>query len=127
MKNSKHAAAAEQLHRALDRATAAALMAIRDGEDGGTCNFDAPALEVSALQLTRAEAEDVIRAAGLRSFEWKPFRGRRENGRLIKAPVFLTINGFQRGQGNLRTRMSEAFCESLRRDGIPCGMYYQMD
>lgn len=120
--------ASERLRRSLIRATHAALAAIGDGEDGGTCNFDAPALDFSALGLRKPQAERVIDHCGLRCYDWRPFKSHRdESGKLIKAPTYLVITGFQRGQANLRTRMAEAFCHSLNRDGIESGMYYQMD
>ena len=120
--------AAEKLRRALIRAGHAALAAIGDGDDGGTCNFDSPVLDFKACGLKKADAEKIIGDLGLRCFDWKPFRSHRdENGKLIKAPTYLVICGFQHGQAYLRTRMAEAFCNSLNSQGIESGMYYQMD
>ena len=118
---------AEKLRRSLIRAHYAALAVVGNGEDGGTCNFDSPVLDYAACDLTKANAEKVIKGVGLDCYDWKPFKSHRENGKLIKAPVYLVIIGFQRGQGNLRTRMSREFCNSLIRDDIEAGMYYQMD
>lgn len=78
--------------------------------------------------MKKAAAEKIIADADLRCFDWRPFKSHRgEDGKLIKAPTYLVIVGFQRGQGFLRTRMAEAFCNSLNNDGIESGMYYQMD
>ena len=118
---------AEKLRRSLIRAGHAALAAIGDGGDGGTCNFDAPAIDFAACGLSKAATVKIIKEAGLDCYDWKPFRSHRENGKLVKAPTYLVITGFQRGQADLRTRMSRAFCNRLNIDGIESGMYYQMD
>lgn len=85
--------------------------------DGGTCNFDAPALDYRAAGLTKRQAIAVIEAAGLTCFDWRPFRG----------PAMLVIGGFASGQANRRTLMAEAFWISLQGDGFTACMYYQMD
>lgn len=105
----------QSLSRALIRATFAA-MERRDADDGGTCNFDAPALDYKRLGLSKAHAAEIICSIGLRCFEWRPFRY-----------SYLVITGFQRGQANRRSDMAEAFCESLHADLIPATMYLQMD
>lgn len=103
--------AEEILTRALLRAAAACASHIRD-EDGGTCNFDSPTLDYKACGLKRDEAERIIKAAGLSCYDWEKQ---------------LVITGPFAGQGNRRTKMAEAFCESMTRDGVAAGMYYQMD
>lgn len=105
----------EALTRALRRAEIAA-MAYADEPDGGTCNFDAPALDYKACGLTKAKAEQAIADAGLRCFDWTAY-GQRH----------LIICGFQLGQGDRHTAMAEAFQRSLAADGYACGMYYRMD
>ena len=105
----------QSLSRALIRASYAA-MQFRDADDGGTCNFDAPALDYKRLGLSKAHAAEIICSIGLRCFEWRPFRY-----------SYLVITGFQRGQANRRSDMAEAFCESLHADLIPATMYLQMD
>ena len=118
---------AEHLNRALRRARYAAQM-FRDHDDGGTSNFDSPTLDFAACGLKRKDAESVIRDLGMTCFDWKPFKNHRDaDGKLIKAPVYLVIGGFQSGQGYRHTKMSEAFCNSMNRDGFESGMYYQMD
>ncbi len=121
--------ASEKLRRALERAKHKAYAAMGDeDDDGGTCNFDSPVLDFSACGLKKAAAEKIIADADLSCYDWRPFKSHRgEDGKLIKAPTYLVIVGFQRGQGFLRTRMAEAFCNSLNNDGIESGMYYQMD
>ena len=120
--------AAEKLRRAIERAKHAALAVIGDGEDGGTCNFDSPALDFVACGMKEKDAERLLESAGLRSFPWKPFKNHRgEDGTMIRAPKFLVICGFQHGQANLRTRMAEAFCRRMNVDGCETRMYYQMD
>ena len=105
----------EALIEALKRAAAAAREAVaRDPEDGGTCNFDAP-----AIALPRWKEEEVkaaARAAGVGCYTWKLYRE--------KLFVFPLRIG---GQGNSRTRAAEAAEKSLRADGYEATMYYQMD
>ena len=125
--NADGADTVERLTRALKRAAIASVAHICD-DDGGTCNFDSPVLAYAACGLTRARAEEAIKSVGLYCHDWKPFRNHRgEDGRMVKAPTYLVISGFQCGQGYRRTRMAEAFCQRLNEDGFEAGMYYQMD
>ena len=120
--------AAEKLRRALLRAWHKALTVIGDGEDGGTCNFDSPALDFAACGMKQKEAEQLIESVGLRCYDWKPFKNcRGADGKMIRHPKYLVICGFQQGQGNCRTRMACEFCRSLNLDGCEAMMYYQMD
>ena len=107
----KDLSAGEILIRALRRATIACL-AHANAEDGGTCNFDAPTLDYKTCGMTRDEAEKAIKAAGLHCYDWEKQ---------------LVITGPFSGQGNRRTKMAEAFRESMTEDGVAAGMYYQMD
>jgi cell division GTPase FtsZ len=109
--NSKYAT----LTAALERAKKVAQL-FAGTEDGGTCNFDSPAIDYRAMHMSKAKAEEAIQAAGLRCFEWKSWGGMR-----------LVICGIGQGQGNRNTRMAEAAEESLRADNIAASMYYQMD
>lgn len=84
----------------------------RNEPDGGTCNFDAPTLDYKAYGTTKAKAKEAVEAVGLHCRDWY--------GHLV-------ITGFQRGQGALHTDMAEAFSAMLDAQGIPTGMYYQMD
>lgn len=117
----------ERLAWALKRAAIASVSVITE-QDGGTCNFDSPALYYAACGISRAEAQGAVESVGLHCHEWQPFRNRRgDDGKIVKAPTYLVISGFQSGQGNRRTKMAEAFCQSLTSDGFETQMYYQMD
>lgn len=105
------------LTEALIKAKEAARAAGVGVYDGGTCNFDNPAMVFDRIE--RAEAERAIKDAGLRSFEWD-FASSKEQ-------VALVISGMTAGQGDQRTTMAEAFKDSMRAQGYKCGMYYQMD
>lgn len=85
-------------------------------EDGGTCNFDSPAIDYRKMHMSKAGAQKAIEDAGLRSFEWKSWGG-----------IRLVICGIGKGQGNRNTRMAEAAEKSLKASGIEVYMYYQMD
>lgn len=103
--------AEENLLRALRRATVACMSHALD-EDGGTCNFDSPTLDYKTCGITRDAAERTIKAAGMSCYDWKKQ---------------LVISGPFSGQGNRRTAMARAFCESMTKDGVASGMYCQMD
>ena len=116
-----------RLTRALWRAAIASVVHI-DDDDGGTCNFDSPALDFSACGITKEAAETVIKSIGLNCRDWQPFKNHRgDDGKIIKAPTFLVISGFQCGQGYRHTHMAEAFCNSMNADGFETQMYYQVD
>lgn len=104
-----------ELTKALVKAKQAA-QAYANTEDGGTCNFDSPAIDYQEMHMSNAKAKEAIKAAGLQCFEWNSWAGKR-----------LVICGIGAGQGNCRSRMAEAACESLKADGIAATMYYQMD
>lgn len=104
-----------ELTNALTKAKKAAQAYIKS-EDGGTCNFDSPVIDYRKMHMSKAKAEEAIKAAGLRCFEWKSWGG-----------IRLVICGIGAGQGNRNTRMAEAAYESLKNSGISASMYYQMD
>lgn len=81
-------------------------------DDGGTCNFDAPALFLTGWNKKLVEA--AAKTAGVGCFEWE----------FLKAYVF-TVRGA--GQGYTRTKAAEAMCQYLKEQGYEAGMYYQMD
>ena len=103
------------LTMALERAKESAQL-FASTEDGGTCNFDSPAIDYRAMHMSKAKAEKAIQAAGLRCFEWNSWGG-----------IRLVICGIGQGQGSRNTRMAEAAEKSMKSDGIITGMYYQMD
>jgi hypothetical protein len=104
-----------ELIKALEKAKQAAQAHINT-EDGGTCNFDSPAIDYREMHMSKAKTKEAIVAAGLRSFEWNSWGG-----------IRLVICGIGAGQANRRSRMVEAAYESLKADGIAATMYYQMD
>ncbi|MBQ6960906.1 MAG: hypothetical protein IJP78_08025 [Clostridia bacterium] len=119
--------AAKRLTWALKRAAVASAQYI-DHEDGGTCNFDSPALDFAACGLKKADAEQAIHDAGLLCYDWKPFKDHYgPDHKLIRNPTYLVISGFQSGQGNRHSKMAETFSESLNQEGFTSIMYYQMD
>lgn len=103
----------QRLANALLRAAIASAKEI-DHDDGGTCNFDSPAMDYKACGFTKARAAEIIKSVGLSSFEWKTGSA-------------LVIGGFQCGQGYRHTAMARAFSDSMNAQGYACGMYYQMD
>lgn len=103
------------LKNALERAKETAEVYVNT-EDGGTCNFDSPAIDYRSMQMIKSKAIEAIQNAGLRCFEWKCYGSN-----------LLVVCGIGKGQGNRRTRMSEAACQSLKNDKIAACMYYQMD
>ena len=103
------------LTMALERAKKSAQL-FANTEDGGTCNFDSPAIDYRAMHMRKAKAEEAIQAAGLRCFEWNSWSG-----------IRLVICGIGQGQGNRNTRMAEAAEKSMKSDNIVTSMYYQMD
>ncbi len=105
------------LTEALIKAKEAARAAGENIDDGGTCNFDNPAMVFDRKE--RAEAEKAIADAGLHSYEW--------DFASDKKRVALVISGMTAGQGQCRTTMAEAFQASMKAQGFKCGMYYQMD
>ena len=104
-----------ELTAALEQAKKAALV-YANTEDGGTCNFDSPTIDYRDMHMSKAKAEEAIRAAGLRCFDWKCYGLTR-----------LVVCGIGYWQGNRNSRMAEAAHESLKAAGIATGMYYQMD
>ncbi len=119
--------AEDRLIRALRRAAVASIANVQD-DDGGTCNLDAPTLDYAEYGMSKAEAEEAVRKAGFTCYSWKPVKDHRDSdGVMHHEPAYLVVCGFFPGQGNRRTNMAKAFCESLLADGIPSGMYYQMD
>lgn len=89
-------------------------VATENPEDGGTCNFDSPAVYLP--KFNKKIVEKVFERAGTHSFEWKLF------GK--KMFVFGTRTG---GQGNRRTRAAEAAYEVMKDRGYDATVYYQMD
>lgn len=85
-------------------------------DDGGTCNFDSPTLYLPRWNKEKVKA--AVKAAGLNSFEWKPFKGHGS---------FLVVSVPCAGQGYTRTNAAEAMSKRLGELGYDAGMYYQAD
>ena len=85
-------------------------------DDGGTCNFDSPTLYLPRWNKEQVKA--AVKAAGLNSFEWKPFGRQR---------AFLVVSVPCAGQGYTRTNAAEAMSKRLGELGYDSGMYYQTD
>ena len=109
--NTETLTAEDRLIRALRRATVASMEHAEDDDDG-TCNFDSPVLDYKSYGITRDAAEQAVKSLGFHCYDWEDC---------------LVITGFLSGQGNRRTQMAEAFSKSLDNDGVPSGVYYQMD
>lgn len=102
---------------ALKKARTAAIEAGLFSDDGGTCNFDSPTLWMPK-GTRETTMEKIGDAAGVWFSKWY----------IDNTGAWWTIHGdFTGGQGNRRTRCAETFSDSLKADGIKCGMYYQMD
>jgi hypothetical protein len=85
-----------------------------NSEDGGTCNFDCPAI----FWETKEEKKIIEEALTETSLYFQKWDG-------IKN-CYL-IYGFLSGQGNKRTRMAELFSQSLKISGYKTAIHYQMD
>lgn len=82
------------------------------GHDGGTCNFDAPAL--SLPRWNRKLVETAANAAGVGCFRWD----------LTGSYVFPLRLGYQ---GAANTEAAEAAREFLQSAGYNASVYYQID
>lgn len=104
-------------HAALVAAFTAARLAAQKHatmEDGGTCNFDQPAIWLSKeLKFAAIKAAADEAAVYVRDSRW------------MKLPVAFV--GCMSGQGARRTTMAEAACKALNDAGVKASMYYQMD
>ena len=100
-------------NEALQRANKAA-QRYADTEDGGTCNFDMVTLKIKIpkkfIQYISVKLEKMY------ARDW---------GRLWRGYYLVDIP--LSGQGNRRTRMAEAACESLKAAGYNAMMFYQCD
>ena len=102
-----------ELSEALINAVNAAAM-LDNTEDGGTCNLDMVTLKIKIpkkfTQYISVKLEKML------TRDW---------GRLWKGYYLVDIP--LSGQGNRRTRMAEAACESLKAAGYNAQVYYQCD
>ena len=93
----------------------AATQGLEATEDGGTCNFDSPVLELERWNANKVK--QAAEEAGGSAFKW-------DWGRFVMGWV---INPCSSGQANRRTRRAEAISEYLKTKGYETSMYYQMD
>lgn len=102
-----------ELNQALLSAVNAAAM-LDNTEDGGTCNLDMVTLKIKIpKKLTQYIS---VKLEKMYARDW---------GRLWRGHYVVGIP--LSGQGNRRTRMAEAACNSLRAAGYDAQMYYQCD
>jgi hypothetical protein len=102
----------EELAKALAKAKKEAMRYV-DSEDGGTCNFDS-----ATVRLAGWREADVKKACDIAGVNCYKFTGR------YFRPWHI---GYTSGQANRRSRMAEAFSESLRASGYDSGMWYAAD
>ena len=98
----------------LEAAAAYGLEVAANVEDGGSCNFDAVALDLRGWKGDKVE--QAAKAAGVSCSTWTVFGSKRY--------VFIFRSRYQ---GNARTKGAEAMMEALKLSGYDAGMYYQMD
>lgn len=98
----------------LEAAAAYGLEIAANVEDGGTCNFDAVALDLRGWK--RDKVEQAAKAAGVGCSTWTLFGS--------KKYVFSIRSRYQ---GNARTKAAEAMMEALKLSGYDARMYYQAD
>lgn len=103
-----------------DAAKAAKEAAERSPDDGGACNFDTPAFRIKGAPILPIEA--LVAPSGLTVSEFTWF-GRQK---------WLWLNLPSYGQGNRRTRASQAAVDVLKQlvaqvPGLEVNHYMQMD
>lgn len=99
----------DALEYALAKANQVAKM-FTNSEDGGTCNFDTPIINIKATQKQVASLD-----FKLSKCTWGLYKG----WWFVDLPLY--------GQGNRRTRMAEAIAKSLNESGFNASVYYQVD
>jgi hypothetical protein len=85
-------------------------------EDGGTCNFDTPVIDLSGW---KAKQVDVLRAKA------PGFIATKLTGKFWKGCYFMEFD--LHGQANRRSAMAEAAYKHMKEKGMPVRMYYQCD
>lgn len=87
-----------------------------DIEDGGTCNFDMPQIEIT--NLTAAQIKTACAVAKVL------YVGKGCPSSLTAKWYYID---YTKGQGERRTRMAEEFAKSMQASGYNSSVYYQMD
>lgn len=87
---------------------------VTNKEDGGTCNFDTPVINLGKLRKADRDR--------LAMLDWsiEPVESKAWDGWYY---VYVTLDG----QANLRTRMAKAAVKSLTESGWEATVYYQAD
>lgn len=85
-------------------------------DDGGTCNFDQPVIDLSGWK--RSEVTALISQAN-------GMMGEKISGKHWKGCYFMDFT--LDGQAKNRTRMAEAAYNYMKEAGLPVRMYYQAD
>ena len=94
---------------------------IKNPEDGGSCNFDSPAILLPKWK--KSLVEQAAREAGCYCSVWSTLTFETKTGR--EHPFIFTPD--THAQGNARTRNAEAMAEKLKELDYDAMMYYQMD
>jgi len=102
------------LMASLEKANEKALK-LSNHEDGGACNFDSCVIRLDGF--TKREVFDLSVLSG--------YIGGGMSGKFWKG--FYWVDTAKYGQGNRRSAMAQAACESLKADGYSVCMYCQMD
>ncbi|MCM1296361.1 MAG: hypothetical protein NC311_12550 [Muribaculaceae bacterium] len=90
------------------------LEAANGSDDGGTCNFDAPALFLPRWNNTKLE--QACKEAGAGCYKWRLFG------------TIMTVISFPiPGQANKRTTAAEAMTKALQEMGYAAYTYFQAD
>lgn len=79
-------------------------------EDGGSCNFDSPIINIKLTRKERESLKDFLMPVGLKGYKDWYF-------------VMIVIWG----QGNRRTAMAEAAAKYMKDAGYNASVYYEMD
>lgn len=99
----------------LAQAYKAAIAIYRNHEDGGTCNFDAPALNLP--RWIEEKTKQAAKAAGLNCWKWDLWGSKR---------FVFSLPG-ECGQGMRRTLIAEHMTRTLRGMGYDAMDYCQAD
>lgn len=79
-------------------------------EDGGSCNFDTPMVELKLTKKEREAVAEFLTPVGERGYK---------NWYFVEVSLC--------GQGNRRTKMAEVAAKTLAEAGYNASVYYQLD
>ena len=92
----------DDLAKCLDLAKQAAIEAGKNEEDGGTCNLDCPAFQIPGMPDSIIQTAATVAGVTCSKFKW------------FGAKRWYWVTGFLLGQGNRRSRMSDAATKMLK-------------